>query len=305
MSNLFTLEFITVIIRLTTPILFASLASFAAAVTGIGNIAIEGIMTMSALFGIIGSNLTQSAVLGTLIGVLIGVIIAMSIAFFSMRLGANAVLVGIAMNTFSSSLALFILYQFTGEKGSSASLLAPTLGSWNIPIIKDIPILGTLLSGHLVLVYVSVILALLFYILTYKTPLGMRMRACGLNPDAAKTAGINVQRLQVLSLIFSGIFAALGGIYLSMNYGKIYVNGIVAGQGWMGIAANGVANGSYGLLLIAALVFGAFRAFAIKVNIPRFGDLVGAVPYFAVFVTIIALAIINTIKVKKGNVAEQ
>ena len=305
MSNIFTLDFINVVIRLTTPILFAGLASFAAATTGIGNIAIEGIMTMSALFGIIGSHLTHSAFFGMLIGVALGVLIAMSIAFFSMKLGANAVLVGIAMNTFSSSLALFILYQFTGEKGSSAKLLAPTFGSLTIPGINKIPVLGRILSDQLILVYVAIVMAILFYIIVYKTPLGMRMRACGLNADAAKTAGINVARLQVLSLVFSGIFAALGGIFLSMNYGKIYVNGIVAGQGWMGIAANGVAGGKYGLLLLAALVFGAFRAFAIKVNIPQFGDLIGAVPYLAVFVTIITLAITNTIKTKKGNVAEQ
>ncbi|MBR0385678.1 MAG: ABC transporter permease [Erysipelotrichaceae bacterium] len=305
MSNIFTLEFITVIIRLTASILLASLASFAASTTGIGNIAIEGIMTMSALFGILGSHLTRSAIGGLVVGVLVGVIIALSIAFFSMRLGASPILVGIAMNTFSSSLALFILYQFTGEKGSSAKLFAPTFGSVDIPIIKDIPILGTLLSGHLLLVYVAVLITILFYILVYKTPLGMRMRACGLNPDAARTAGINVEKLQILSLIFSGIFAALGGIYLSMNYGKIFSNGLVVGQGWMGIAANGVAGGNYGLLILSALVFGTFRAVAIKIESKNFGDLIAAFPYLAVFVVLVVIAIVNTIRIKRGNVAEQ
>lgn len=305
MSNILTIDFIVVIIRLTASILFASLASFAASTTGIGNIAIEGIMTMSALFGILGSHIFQNAFLGLLVGVLVGVLIALSIAFFSMRLGANAVLVGIAMNTFSSSLALFILYQFTGEKGSSAKLFAPTFGNLQIPFIKDVPVLGTILSGHLVLVYVSVVMAILFYILIYKTPLGMRMRACGLNADAARTAGINVEKLQILSLVFSGIFAALGGIYLSMNYGKVFSNGLVVGQGWMGIAANGVANGNYGLLILSAVVFGAFRAFAIKFTSENFSDLIAAFPYLAVLTVIISIAIINTIRVKRGNVAEQ
>lgn len=305
MSNILTLDFIVVVIRLTASILFASLASFAASTTGIGNIAIEGIMTMSALFGILGSHIFKNAIMGLLVGVLVGVIIALSIAFFSMRLGANAVLVGIAMNTFSSSLALFILYQFTGEKGSSAKLFAPTFGNVDIPIIKDIPILGPILSGHLILVYVSIIMAILFYILVYKTPLGMRMRACGLNADAARTAGINVEKLQILSLVFSGVFAALGGMYLSMNYGKVFSNGLVAGQGWMGIAANGVANGNYGLLILSAIVFGAFRGFAIRFTSENFSDLIAAFPYLAVFVVIVVIAIINTIRVKRGNVAEQ
>ncbi len=305
MNNIFSLEFITVIIRLTPSILFASLASFAASTTGIGNIAIEGIMTMSALFGILGSHLTSSAIGGLVIGVLVGVGIALSIAFFSMRLGANATLAGIAMNTFSSSLALFILYQFTGEKGSSAKLFAPTFGSVTIPVIKDIPVLGQLLSGHLILVYVVIVLALLFYVLIYKTPLGMRMQACGLNADAARTAGINVERLQVLSLVFSGVFAALGGIYLSMNYGKIFSNGLVVGQGWMGIAANGVASGNYGLLILSALVFATFRAFAIKIQSENFGDLIAAFPYLAVFLVIVVIAVVNYVRIKRGNVAEQ
>lgn len=305
MSNILSLEFITVIIRLTASILFASLASFAASTTGIGNIAIEGIMTMSALFGILGSHLTNSAFGGLVVGIIVGVVIALSIAFFSMRLGANPVLVGIAMNTFSSSLSLFILYQFTGEKGSSAKLFAPTFGSLDIPVLKDIPVLGTLLSGHLIFVYVAALMAVLFYILTYKTPLGMRMRACGLNPDAARTAGINVERLQILSLIFSGVFAAFGGMYLSMNYGKIFSNGLVVGQGWMGIAANGVANGNYGLLILSAFIFGTFRAFAIKIQSKNFGDLISAFPYLAVFIVIVVIAVVNTIRIKRGNVAEQ
>lgn len=305
MTNVFTIDFLLRVIRLITPILFASLGSFVAASTGIGNIAIEGIMTMGALMGIIGSYLTKSAFLGLLIGVLTGVLMALLIAFFSMRLGANATLVGIALNTFSSSLAAFILYQFTGEKGTSAKLFAPTFGSWDIPIIKDIPIIGQLLSGHLILVYVVVIAAILLYIFLYKTPTGLRMRSCGLNADAAKTAGINVERLQILSLILSGILASLGGIYLSMNYSPIYTNGIAAGLGWMGIAANGIASGSYGILMLATAVFGVFRSIAIILAGKLPVDLVGAVPYFAVLVVIVALAVIQTVRTKQGKVAEQ
>ncbi len=305
MTNVFTMDFLLRVIRLITPILFASLGSFVAASTGIGNIAIEGIMTMGALMGIIGSYLTKSAFLGLLIGVLTGVLMALLIAFFSMRLGANATLVGIALNTFSSSLAAFILYQFTGEKGTSAKLFAPTFGTIDIPLIKDIPIIGQILSGQLVLVYVVVIAAILLYIFLYKTPTGLRMRSCGLNADSARTAGINVERLQILSLILSGVLASLGGIYLSMNYSPIYTNGIAAGLGWMGIAANGIASGNYGILMLATAVFGIFRSIAIILAGKLPVDLVGAVPYFAVFIVIVLLAVIKTAQTKKGHVAEQ
>ena len=304
MANVLTIDFLLRIIRLITPILFASLASFVAASSGIGNIAIEGIMTMGALMGIIGSYLTKSAFLGLIIGVLTGIFMALMIAFFSMRLGANATLVGIALNTFSSSLATFILYTFTGEKGTSAKLSAPTFGVLEIPIIKDIPVIGKILSGQLILVYVVVAAAIFLYIFLYKTPTGMHMRSCGLNPDAAETAGISVDKIQVLSLIFSGILASLGGIFLSMNYSSIYSNGISAGLGWMGIAANGIASGNYGILLIATAVFGIFRSISIILAGKVPVDLVGAIPYFAVFVAIVVLAITNTIQTKKGKVGE-
>lgn len=230
-SNIFSINFLTMTIRLASPLLFASMASFVAGTTGIGNISIESIMTMSALFGVLGSYWTQNALLGLLIGILMGIVMACLIALFSMKLGADASLIGVALNTFSGSLAVLILYFITGSKGSSGALMTPGFGSLNIPFIKDIPIIGQILSGHYVLTYVSWIVAIILYIVIFKTPLGMRMRACGLNADAAKSAGISVDKLQLLSLILSGIFAALGGVFLSLNYINLFSKGMVSGQG--------------------------------------------------------------------------
>ena len=306
-STVFSMRFIVTIVRLSTPLLFAAIASFIAASTGIGNIAIESIMTFAALAGIVGSYLFQNAWLGLLFGLLIGVVTALLIALFSMKLGAQSTLVGIALNTFADSIAIFVLYLLCGEKGSSASLATPTLGTIDIPVIKDIPILNQILSGHYVLTYVCWIVLIALFILVYKTPLGMRMRACGLNPDAAKTAGVNVERLQVLSLVLSGAFAALGGMYLSLNYLHLFSKSMVAGQGWMGIAANGIANGNYGILLLSAVAFAVFRAvsviFSTSTVFPV--DLVGAVPYFAVFFIIVITSVVNYYRVKKGNVEER
>ncbi len=299
--------FVNNLICLSTPILFASIAAFVAASTGIGNIAIEGIMTMSALFGVLGSYLTQSAILGVLIGIGMGVAMALLIAFFSMRMGANATLVGIAINTFADSLAIFVLYQMVGEKGTSAKLLTQTFGKIDIPVIKDIPVLGNILSGNYTLTYVCWILIIILAIVLYKTPLGMRMRSCGLNADAAKTAGINVKRLQILSLILSGTFAALGGCFLSLNYLKIFSKSMIAGQGWMGIAANGIASGNYLVLVICSIVFGFFKALSVSfgTNAGFPTDLVAAIPYFAVFVGLVVFSIINHLRIKKGNVEEK
>ena len=306
-STLFTMRFLLTIIRLATPIVFAALGAFIAASTGIGNIAIESIMTFAALAGVLGSYLSGSAWVGVIIGFIVGMLTAMIIAFFSMKLGADAFLIMIALNTFADAVAIFILYQLTGDKGTTASLATPILDVVNIPIIKDIPIIGDILSGQYVLTYICWILVIIMFIVIYKTPLGMRMRACGLNADAARTAGINVEKLQVLSLALSGFFAALGGVYLSLNYLKIFSKGMVSGQGWMGVAANGIANGNYWSLILSAVIFAVFRAVSIifSSNSAFPTDLVGAIPYFSVFVILTAVSIINYYRVKRGKVEEQ
>ena len=110
-SSIFTTNFLAMTLRLSTPILLASMASFVASTTGISNTAIESIMTLSALFGILGSYWSQSAIVGILIGIAMGILVSLIIAFFSMKLGASVSLIGIALNTFSGPLAIFFLYQ--------------------------------------------------------------------------------------------------------------------------------------------------------------------------------------------------
>ncbi|MBQ6335244.1 MAG: ABC transporter permease [Erysipelotrichaceae bacterium] len=306
-STLFSMRFLVTAVRLATPIVFAAMGTFIAASSGIGNIAIESIMTFSALAGVLGSYLSGSAWVGVLAGIAIGIVTVLLIAFFSMKMGANAMLIMIALNTFADSVAIFVMFLMTGEKGTTASLTTPILGSWDIPVIKDIPILGEIISGQYVLTYVCWLIVILLFIFIYKTPLGMRMRACGLNADAARTAGINVEKLRVLSLILSGIFASLGGIYLSLNYLKIFSRGMVSGQGWMGVAANGIAAGNYWVLILSALIFAVFRSVSIIFSsnsaIPT--DLVNAIPYIAVFVILTVVSIVNYYRIKRGNVEEQ
>ena len=306
-ETLFSMRFLVTTIRLATPIIFAAIGTFIAAQSGIGNIAIESIMTFAALAGVLGSYLSGNAWVGVLLALVIGILTVMLIAFFSMKLGANAFLIMIALNTFADSVAIFVMYLMTGEKGTTASLTTPILSSIDIPIIKDIPILGEILSGQYVLTYLCWVIVILLFIFIYKTPTGMRLRACGLNADAARTAGMNVERLQGLSLILSGIFAALGGVYLSLNYLKIYSRGMVSGQGWMGVSANGIAAGNYWILILSAFIFAIFRSVSIIFSsssaLPT--DLVNAIPYIAVFVILTVVSIVNYYRVKRGNVEEQ
>ncbi|MBQ0035354.1 MAG: ABC transporter permease [Firmicutes bacterium] len=296
-------SFWALLLRLATPILFAAMGAFVSSASGISNIAIEAIMTLSAIGGVLGSYFTQSAVMGCIIGLAVGVLFALLIALFSMELGASPILVGIALNTFADSLAIFILYTITGQKGTSASLKTPTLGSVDIPVIKDIPFIGQIFSGHYVTTYICWIVIILTAIMIYKTPLGLRIRSCGLNDQAAETAGINVNKMRVLALALSGIYAGFGGLFLSLNSIGLFSKNMVSGLGWMGIAANGIASSNFLVLILSSLVFAVFRAvsaiFSTNQAFPT--DLVNALPYFAVIVILIVTGVAKRIGQRKGS----
>lgn len=288
----FSSNFLFVVIRVAVPLVLASISAYMASLTGVGNIAVEGIMLMSCLMAVLGSFWTQSALMGLLIAVVIGILMALMISMFSMSLGASPLLVGIALNTFSSSFTIFLLYQFTKSKGSSANLASKVLPTVEIPVLKDIPFLGEVLSGHYVLTYVTIVLVILVYILIYKTPLGMQMKACGLNEQAARSMGVNVSRVRIISMIFSGLMASLGGAYMTLGYASIFSKDMVSGRGWIGIAAQGIAGTSYVVLLLVSMVFSLFQAITnvfLLYDLPS--ELINTIPYVGVLLGVVLYSV--------------
>lgn len=297
----FSANFLYVVIRVSVPLVLASISAYMAALTGVGNIAVEGIMLMSCLMAVLGSYWTQSAVLGLLIALLTGVVMALMIYMFSMSLGAQPLLAGIALNTFASSFTVFLLYQFTNSKGSSANLSSKVLPVVDIPLIQDIPILGEIISGHYLLTYVTIVLVILLYIMIYKTPIGMQMKACGLNEQAARSVGIHVTRMKLLSMLLSGLTAAIGGAYMTMGYASIFSKDMVAGRGWIGIAAQGIAGINYVLLLIVSMIFSVFQAITnvfLLYDLPS--ELINIIPYVGVLLGVIFYSVAAARKHKQG-----
>lgn len=299
-SAFFSANFLAVVIRVGVPLVLAAVSAYTASLTGVGNIAVEGTMLMCCLMAVLGSYWTQSAWLGLLIAIVIGILMALMISMFSMSLGASSLLVGIALNTFSSSFTVFLLYQFTNSKGSSASLASKVLPTVELPLIKDIPFLGEVLSGHYVLTYITILFLIFMYILIYKTPLGMQMKACGLNEQAARSVGINVNKVRIISMILSGLAAALGGAYMTLGYASIFSKDMVAGRGWIGIAAQGIAGTNYIILLLVSAVFSVFQAITnvfLLYDLPS--ELINTIPYVAVFFGVIFYSVVTSKKTKK------
>lgn len=307
MDNLFeillTSEFLFSVIRVTTPILFAALGGLIANKAGVPNIGLEGIMLMSALFGVIGSAYSQSALIGLFTGIFVGWLMGAILGYFTLKLKTHVILGGIAINLFASGASIFILYLLTGEKGTSSSLPSLTLPAVNVPFIENIPYIGAALSGHNILTYISILLVVyVWYMLKY-TKLGLRIRAVGENEDAAESVGINVKKIQFIAISLSGIFAGLGGVFLSMGYVSWFSRDMSAGRGWIALAAEAMGRGSVLGTTLSSLLFGAADALGNTLqlfSVPA--ELISIIPYVATVVSLLIFAIRDTNKRKKENV---
>ncbi len=295
---IFSADFLFVVLRVTTPILFATLAVTIAAKSGVFNIAIEGIMLIAALVGVIFSAKFQSAWIGLFFAIAVGILVGLLLGFMVLKLKTDPILAGVALNLMATGGTIFLLYLVSGDRGVSSSLASVSLPSVRLPIIESIPFLGTVLSRHNILTYVVFIAVIFIHILLYKTPLGLKIRSVGENPNAAESVGINVHKVQYIALGLSGMLAAMGGAFLSMGYLSWFTNGMTAGRGYIGLAADAMAGSTPIGGLIVSLVFGIADAmanvFQTGIKIPY--ELVQMIPYMT---TIIGLAIYSYRKMKQ------
>lgn len=298
-------DFLFSIIRITAPILFAALGAVVAEKAGVVNIGLEGIMSISALFGVLFSYWTQSWLIGVLGALVIGVLLGLLIGFFALKLKTDIILAGIAVNMIGAGGTIFLLYMFTGMRGNTGALvsqniLIPTI---DIPLIKSIPILGETLSGHALLTYVAFLFVFLISVLLYKTSLGMNIRAVGENEHAAESVGISVLRVKYIAISISGALAGLGGAFMSMYYSQGWNSGMIAGRGFIALAAQAMGRGEPVGTMLSSLLFGFAQALRTKVSGLQgvSSYLVSLIPYVFTIVGLVLYAISTMKKVRKNR----
>lgn len=255
-------EFYFAMFRSATPVLLTTLGAMISSRSGTSNIALEGTMLISAFVGVVVSAFSQNAWIGFLGAVAAGFIVSNILAYFILKLNSNAVISGIALNTFAFGGTIFVLYLITGEKGASTSLESLKLPSLTLPVIKDIPVIGAVLSGHHVLTYAALILVAAVWYLFKHTRLGMHIRAVGESPDAAETVGIPVRRVKYIALSISGILTGMAGAFLSMGYVGLFSAGMTAGRGYIALATQAIAAGNAVVGMLASLLFGFCQSMA-------------------------------------------
>ena len=304
LTSILSAEFFFSIIRITSPILFATLGAVIVEKAGISNIGLEGIMMMSALFGSLCAYWSSSWFVGLLAAMIVGVIVALVMSVFAFQLKTDIILVGIAINMIGSGGTIFLVKSITnmteGEALSSTTSLITSelqIPTIQIPLIHNIPVIGPVFSGHSLLTYVAFLLVFLTWVLLYKTSLGLNLRSVGENPNAASSVGVSVTRVRYTAMALSGLMAGLGGAFMSMSYAMGWSLNMVAGRGFIALAAQAMGSGEPFGAMLATIVFGFAQAFGIKLSsIGLDSNLSSPIPYI---ITIIGLVVFAIIKRKR------
>jgi simple sugar transport system permease protein len=256
-------------------------------------------MLCSACAGVLVSAFTHSLWLSLAAGLATGIGLAALLGFFHLRLRADIILAAIALNMMAGGLTIFVLFLATGDKGSSSSLSSLVFPQVRLPLLAGVPVLGAMLSGQNVLVYGAFLAVFLYWLIVFKTPLGLRIRAVGQNPDAAQSVGIDVNRTRMWALLLSGFFGALGGLYLAMGYVSWFARDMTAGRGWIAVAAASLGNNMPLGTFLSSLLFGVVNSLAIylaPLKVPS--EFIQMIPYLATF---LALALYSIQAVRRGR----
>jgi simple sugar transport system permease protein len=217
-----------------TPLIFASIGGTFSERSGVVNIGLEGMMVIGAMSGWFFSFYFSNAWLGFLMAGVAGGMLASLHAIASVSFKANQVISGFAMNLLGPGIS-FLVYD--RAKLFIKDYLVFQFERIEIPILKDIPILGESIFSNDATQYLAIALAILSSIFIYKTTWGLRLRAVGEQPKAVDTLGINVYRIRYLAVITSGVFAGLGGASLSIAVQSEFSTTVVVGQGFIALAA--------------------------------------------------------------------
>ena len=278
-------------IGIMTPFLLAATGGLFTELAGMLNIALEGLMLIGAFFSVVFAGLTGSLFVGVLLGIASAMLVAALFGAVSLNLKANVFISGLATNLLASGLTVVLAFQIFGNKGVVRFEIA-TLPSLSIPALARIPILGDLLIGHNVLVYLSWLIVVLAAVIIYRTPFGLRIRGTGLGAPTITSLGLKPRRYQMAGILISGFTCGLAGAGLTLNL-SAFVPNITSGRGWIALVAIYLGNKTPWGIVIASFIFGFAESFSNyaqgATNIPA--DFILAFPYLLTVLAMIGYSI--------------
>jgi len=282
-------------LRFATPLTFAALGGLFSERSGVVNIALEGMMLSGAFFGLWGADVTGSWALGLVIAMAAGGAFGLIHAVFSIHVRTDQVVGGTAINFLALGTTGYLFVKIYGTQGTPPGVAQ--IPDVHLHWLRSIPprTIGGFLEQSLgqlnLMIWVSFALLVLSYIVVFRTPAGLRLRAVGEHPQAAETVGISVYAVRYAGVILSGVLASLGGAYLSIGFVHTFNQNMTEGQGFIGLAALIFGKwrpfGAFG----AAVLFGFSSALAFQLPVYSASGAVlfQALPYVLTLVAVVGL----------------
>lgn len=266
MQHLLDVALFNSMFRMVAPILLAALGGAICSRVGLFNVGLEGFVLVGAFSAIVGNYYTGNVFLAVLIAVVVTMLFSWIFAYMSINLQANVIVVGISFNFLALGLTAFCLKAIFHVKGAFYDKNMIGLPKWDIPLIKDIPVVGGIISGHSPLVYLAFVLVFVLQYFLFKSVTGFRMIAVGENPVAAKSIGIKVNRMQYLAVLICGVLCGLAGAQLSLGQVTMFTEGMTAGRGFIALVATMLGQANPIGVMASSLLFGLMDAFSIRLQ---------------------------------------
>jgi len=280
---------IAAMIAASTPILLAAIGELVVERAGVLNLGVEGMMITGAVCGFIIAVNTGSPTAGFIAAAIGGAVLSLLFAFLTQVALANQVASGLALTLFGLGLSALMGQSYVGLK-------PPRMGDTPLGPLAEIPVIGPIIFGHDIIVYLGLALVAATWATLKYTRAGLILRAVGENHDAAHALGYKVKRIRTLAILFGGACAGLGGAYISLVRVPQWTEGMTAGVGWIALALVVFASWKPWRVLLGAYLFGGITQ--LQLNLQGAGVAI-PVEYLAMspyIVTIVVLVILSADK---------
>lgn len=268
-----------------TPLMLAAFGLLMNEKAGVLNLGSEGMMLIGAIAGFAATMATGSWTIGFIAGMLAAMLFASFFGWMVLWLGTNQYATGLALTIFGGSVSTFAGIAYIGK-----SLTRPVT---DIPVLSQIPFLGTVLFKHHPMVYLALLLCVALAWFLTRSRLGLELRAAGESPESAHALGYNVRMIRFCAVLFGGACCGVAGAYLSLVYTPLWQEGMSAGKGWIALALTTFACWRPWRVVAGAYLFGGVTI--LQLNLQGLGvsiasQFMAMLPYLS---TIVVLALIS------------
>ena len=283
-------------LRYATPLTYAAIGGLYCERSGVVNVALEGMLLTGAFFGLLGVDLSHkwagsaAWLIGLGVAALAGMALATIHAVWAIHLKVDQIISGVALNFLALGITGYLFIDRYGDSGTPGNISNYSIPDVHIAFLQHWYFIGPIIGQMNLMIWLSFVLLIGTWVIVFRTPFGLRLRAVGEHPRAADTVGISVYKTRYIAVIASGAIAAMGGAYLSIGFVHSFNEGMTNGTGFIGLAALVFGKWKPFHAWGAALLFGFSSALADRLPTAygnQWGTLFQALPYL---LTLIAVA---------------